>query len=255
MNFLRDLLFPIFRLIRNFLEFLIRIGRIIKFYILPPIEKKRNLIEDSYDIFERTEIERSYKNFQDYFLQALFIDSKKINIYALNKALENNNIEKSFYLEFGVFRGDSINSFSKILSNYNNKIYGFDSFEGLKEDWVGTDVQRGHFDLGGKIPKLNNNVIPIKGWVQDTLPNFLEKNNPLINFIHIDLDTYSSTKFVLEKVKPYLQKGAILLFNEFYNYPGWSVGEYKAFSEVFNKNEYNIVAFSKHGWETVVRIN
>lgn len=76
----------------------------------------------------------------------------------------------------------------------------------------------------GKIPKLKNNAIPIKGWIQDTLPNFLEKNNPLIIFVHIDLDTYSSTKFVLEKVKPYLQKGVILLFNEFYNYTGWSVG-------------------------------
>lgn len=253
MNFLRNIILPILKLIKNFLEFTIRVGRIIKFYALPLPSRKKYVIEDCYDIFEREEIEKSYKNFQSDFLHAIFIDSKKINIYAINKALENNN-DKSFYIEFGVFKGESINKFAAILGG-NKKIYGFDSFEGLREDWAGTDVEKGHFNLCGKIPKLKKNVIPIKGWVQDTLPNFLEKNNPLINFIHIDLDTYSSTKFVLEKVKPYLQKGSILLFNEFYNYPGWSVGEYKAFSEVFKKNEYSLIAFSKHGWEAVIKIN
>ena len=255
MKFLRNVILPILKLIKSFLEFLIRVGRILKFYALPSPSRKKNIVEDCYDIFEREEIAKSYKNFSNDFLNALFIDSKKINTYAINKALENGNNDKYFYLEFGVFRGESINRFADILHTCNSKIYGFDSFEGLREDWAGTDVEKGHFNLDGKIPKLKNNAIPIKGWVQDTLPNFLEKNNPLINFIHIDLDTYSSTKFVLERVKPYLQKGAILLFNEFYNYPGWSVGEYKAFSEVFNKNEYNIVAFSKHGWEAVVKIN
>ena len=255
MGFLRNLLLPFLKLIRNFLEFIIRVVRIIKFYALPSFERKRNSVEDCYDIFEREEIAKCYKNFANDFLNALFIDSKKINTYAINKALENRSNDKYFYLEFGVFRGESINRFAEILHSRNSKIYGFDSFEGLREDWAGTDVEKGHFNLDGKIPKLKNNAIPIKGWVQDTLPNFLEKNNPLINFVHIDLDTYSSTKFVLEKVKPYLQKGAILLFNEFYNYPGWSVGEYKAFSEVFNKDEYTIIAFSKHGWEAVVKIN
>ena len=38
---------------------------------------------------------------------------------------------------------------------------GFDSFEGLREDWAGTDVEKGHFNLDGKIPKLNKNVIQV----------------------------------------------------------------------------------------------
>ena len=71
----------------------------------------------------------------------------------------------------------------------------------------------------------------------------------------MDLDTYDSTKHVLLEIKPFLKKGSILLFNEFYNFPGWSVGEYKAFKEVFNEEEYKIIAFSKHGWEAVVEIN
>ena len=71
----------------------------------------------------------------------------------------------------------------------------------------------------------------------------------------MDLDTYESTKFVLQEIKPYLKRGSILLFNEFYNFPGWSVGEYKALTEVFINSEYKIIAFSKHGWEAVVEIN
>ena len=55
-----------------------------------------------------------------------------------------------------------------------------------------------------KTLKLNSNVEPIVGWVEDTLDDFLIKYNPKINFVHMDMDTYSSTKFTLEKIKPYL---------------------------------------------------
>ena len=70
-----------------------------------------------------------------------------------------------YYLEFGVFQGKSANYFSKFV----NKIYCFDSFEGLKEDWLGTSEFVGSMSLDKKIPKLNTNVEPIVGWVEDTL--------------------------------------------------------------------------------------
>ena len=47
------------------------------------------------------------------------------------------------------------------------------------------------------------------------------------------MDTYEPTKFTLMKVKPYLLKNAILIFDDFYNYFGWDQGEYKALIEVF----------------------
>ena len=40
----------------------------------------------------------------------------------------------------------------------------------------------------------------------------------------MDMDTYNPTKFTLEKLKPYLVKNAIILFDELYNYPGWKMG-------------------------------
>ena len=70
----------------------------------------------------------------------------------------------------------------------------------------------------------------------------------------MDLDTYDSSKFVLEKVKPYIQKNCIIIFDELYNYPGWDVGEYKALQEVFTENEYKFLAFTAEGTSCVIQI-
>ena len=113
------------------------------------------------------------------------------------KALENN--KDNLFLEFGVFQGKSINFFAKKIGA--KKIYGFDSFVGLNEDWEGTEYPKGYFDLKGNLPKVEKNVILIKGRVQDTLREFIKEKNIKISFIHIDLDTYESTKFVLEELK------------------------------------------------------
>ena len=59
----------------------------------------------------------------------------------------------------------------------------------------------------------------------------------------MDMDTYESTKFALVKIKPFLKKGSVILFDEFYGYPNWEQEEYKAFNEVFNKDEFKFIAF------------
>ena len=164
------------------------------------------------------------------------------------KSDQNNN----FFLEFGVFQGKSINFFSNILKK--ETFYGFDSFEGLNEDWGGSEYPKGYFDLKGKLPKVNSNVEIIKGRVQDTLENFINEKNPEICFVHIDLDTYESTKFVLSSIKKNLTMGSIILFDELYNFTGWDVGEYKALNEVFTDKEFKFLAFSKNGCQAVVKI-
>lgn len=70
------------------------------------------------------------------------------------------------WLEFGVFRGSTINN----MSNYTkDTVYGFDSFEGLPEFWrEGFDA--GAFNLEGQLPSVNSNVELIKGWFTETLP-------------------------------------------------------------------------------------
>jgi hypothetical protein len=64
-------------------------------------------------------------------------------------------------LEFGVYRGTSINFFA---SRLNGVLYGFDSFEGLNESMPGTNAIKGTFNLGGDMPTVLSNVKLIKGW-------------------------------------------------------------------------------------------
>ena len=174
-----------------------------------------------------------------------------IRKYAIEKSLLNDKEKNKFYLEFGVLKGDSANFFSE----YVNKLYAFDSFEGLREDFRGAGEPKGTYNLDKKIPKLNKNIEPIVGFIQDTLEDFLKKHNPKINFAHMDMDTYESTKYALEKLKPYLIKDSIILFDELYNFQGWRNGEYKALQETFNENEYKFRAFSSRGARVVIQLN
>jgi hypothetical protein len=220
--------------------FFISIPRDFNFYRETPFEK-----------FQEESLEASYEYFKKYFKNVIFLKDKKIKTYAISKALTLGN--DGLYIEFGVHKGRSVNFFSKYLGNKN--IYAFDSFLGLREDWKGTQATKGTFDLKGKIPKLNYNVIPIKGWIQDTLPSFLLNNKEKkINFIHMDVDTYESTVFILKEIKPYLTKGSVILFDELYNYINWQENEYKALTEVFNESEYKYIAFSKEGAEVILEI-
>ena len=64
----------------------------------------------------------------------------------------NNDI---LYIEFGVWKGESINLFGNFLAQHKNEIHGFDSFEGLTEDWL-THVYNpvGALSLNKKTPKV-----------------------------------------------------------------------------------------------------
>ena len=112
---------------------------------------------------------------------------------------------------------------------------------------VGRDYPEGHFNLDKKIPYLNSNVEPIVGWVENTLESFLKKHNSKIKFVHMDLDIYTSSKFTLEKIKPYLTNNSYIIFDDFFNYIGWESGEYKALNEVFDENEFEYLGFNLGG--------
>ena len=108
--------------------------------------------------------------------------------------------------------------------------------------------------MNKKIPKLNSNIEPIVGWVNDTLDDFLKEHNPKIRFVHFDMDLYAPTKFTLEKIKPFLEKGAIIIFDELFNYIGWEEGEYKALNEVFEESEFKYRAFNIGASNSVIQI-
>ena len=216
--------------------------------------KKITLLPTSpYELFVNDEINDCYNHFKKYFNESIFLEGRPIREFSIKRAIENDQKNENYYLEFGVFKGTSIKFFSSIIKN--NKIYGFDGFEGLKEDWLGYRHDKGHSNLKGIAPEVPQNVTLVKGWVQNTLPIFIEENKNLkINFVHMDLDTYESTKFVLQKIKPYLLNKAVILFDELYNFSGWKVGEYKALKEVFNENEYKYLAFALRSTQVAIQI-
>lgn len=211
-------------------------------YLIIPEEykpaKKKSLLQNKLDE-ELTE--ETFNHFKEEFKKSLlFDDIWKIRKYAIEeaKSIEKTDNENYTYLEFGVHVGKT----TRFFSNYVDKIFGFDGFKGLKDDWLGSDHSKRDFILN-KIPKFNSNVELIIGWVEDTLNIFLEKKKPKIIFVHMDLDTYKSTKFVLENIKPYIVKNSIIVFDNFFNYYGWKNGEFKSLEEVFNRNEYDYKAF------------
>ena len=59
------------------------------------------------------------------------------------------------YFEFGVWKADSINFFSSKFPE--SQFFGFDSFEGLPENWR-PGFDKGEFSLDGILPKVNDNV-------------------------------------------------------------------------------------------------
>ena len=195
----------------------------------------QNLSQECYKFFEK-----------DMKKSAIFLKSNDIRKYSISKAFNNSNKSSDdIFLEFGVYKGDSINLFGKFLQQHGKEIYGFDSFEGLEEEWNMNDYNPiGRFSLNKKSPKVVKNVNLIIGKVQNTLDNFLEqKKDKKIIFAHMDMDTYTPTSYTLNKIKPFLQKGSIILFDEFYGFPNWQQHEYKAFTEIFNENEYKYIAF------------
>lgn len=128
--------------------------------------------------------------------------------------------------EFGVATGKSINYLARRLKS--RTIFGFDSFDGLPEDWR-TNQPKGTFKTA--LPRVGPNVELVPGLFEATLGPFLETHPEPALFLHLDADLYSSTKTILQAFKGRITPGTVLLFDEFFNYPGWEMGEFKAFNE------------------------
>ena len=146
--------------------------------------------------------------------------------FALLKAALGQVEVKGLYCEFGVYRGQTLNF---IASQVAGEVHGFDSFEGLPEDWRQSH-EKGTFAVG-ELPRVRQNVRLHKGWFEDTLPAFRAQYPGPVAFLHLDADLYSSTKTVLDVLGDGIVPGTVIAFDEFFNYPGWREGEYRAFTE------------------------
>jgi hypothetical protein len=143
-------------------------------------------------------------------------------------------------LEFGVYQGRSIDFIASRMPN--RTVHGFDSFEGMPEPWLYRS--RAFNDLDG-LPPVRGNCVLVKGWFDETLAPFLEQTPGPCALVHIDSDIYSSAKLVLEQLEPRITAGTMILFDEFFNYPGWQDGEFRAFNEFVERTgvQFEYVGF------------
>lgn len=145
----------------------------------------------------------------------------------------HNDGHDELLLDLGVWIGWS----TRLISDFcGRKVYGFDTFEGLVEDWLieGQQlIKRGTFALSdpfakrvmrdtgvsmrdGKPIELGRNVEFIRGSTYDTLEPFLA-DRPIapIRLFHMDLDSYESCLHALEACKDRFVEGSILVFDEY----------------------------------------
>lgn len=137
---------------------------------------------------------------------------------AIITGLSNVNKNLKRIVEFGVWHGTTLRIIREFCDT-DCEVFGFDSFEGLPEAWEGTDLGKGFFALDeNEIPQIENTTL-IKGFFEDSLPDFIKKyGHKQCALIHIDCDLYSSTKTILKYMTPSIGSGTIIVFDEwFYN--------------------------------------
>lgn len=153
----------------------------------------------------------------------VFGSQREILLYALRKARKPGLI-----LEFGVAEGVSIGHIAGAVSG---TVHGFDSFQGLPEDWPGRHEPQGAYSTAGRLPRVAGNVELHPGLFADTLPPFLSEHCDTVSFLHVDCDLYSSTKTVLNLLAERIVPGTVIVFDEYFNYLSWREHEFKAFQE------------------------
>lgn len=156
------------------------------------------------------------------------------------------------YLEFGVATGRTLNHWGRLWPEHT--IYGFDGFEGLPETWTWY-LRKGAFQQA--LPRVRKNCDLVVGWFDKTLETFLRDHPGNVAFVHVDCDLYSSTAYVLGQLAPRIRAGTVILFDEYWNFPGWQDDEFSAWQEfvVNNDVKYSYLGFVSRHQQVAVRVD
>lgn len=141
-------------------------------------------------------------------------------------------------LEFGVGSGQS----TRIIAEHM-PVIGFDSFEGLPEDWrdgfpAGSFAQEAPPEIDGAHYQV--------GLFDVTIPRFNTKGLRDVGLMHIDCDLYSSTATVLAYLGHLLLRHnqvnahPIVVFDEWHGYDGAEKYEQRAWREWVDASRGNI---------------
>lgn len=144
---------------------------------------------------------------------------------------------KGDVVECGVWKGGMSAGMAYLLGP-GRKYYLFDSFEGLPEPTELDGEYAVEWQESGDDELTHNNCTAdeadadaimrrtgvdyqlVKGWFQDTVPNFegIEK----IAVLRLDGDWYDSTMITLEKFVPLVVPGGVIILDDYYYWEGCS---------------------------------
>jgi len=157
-------------------------------------------------------------------------------------------ISKIHFLEFGVYKGQSFLIWVENNRNNESKFTGFDTFTGLPEDWG--KEKKGSYSAQGNLPDISDPRVKFEvGLIQNTLPGFLPNlDKTARKIIHIDVDLYNATLYSLISLQPFIQKGDIIIFDDFFTITKAS-HEFRAFNDYLSlfKVEYKPIVKCRRG--------
>ncbi|WP_047888764.1 TylF/MycF/NovP-related O-methyltransferase [Rhodococcus sp. ARP2] len=156
-------------------------------------------------------------------------------------------------LEFGVASGTTLRIVAEAFTEREGTVAGFDVFSGLPETWR-TGFPVGEF-AQESIPEVPGAQL-VPGLFENTLPSFLNDESGPVAFLHLDADLYSSTKTVLDLLGDRLVPGSIVVFDEFFNYPGWQQHEYRAWTEFVTRTgiSFEYLGYTVDNEQVIVEI-
>ena len=169
--------------------------------------------------------------------------------WALFDYVVGQSITSRPFYEFGVWRGEA---FRYLIKTFK-KGYGFDTFEGIPEDWH--HEKTGSYSSDGNIPQIEGGEF-IVGKFDNTLLPFFSEPRPTASLINFDADLYSSTICALNHSKPVIDQHTLLVFDEFLMNDNWEDDEYKALDEFcfHNSFTYEVLAVSFITKQVAVRL-
>jgi O-methyltransferase len=156
------------------------------------------------------------------------------------------------YFEFGVAGGMSFKWWLQHNKHQGSRFFGFDTFEGLPEDWGG--FAKGEMKHTLDSIKINDERASFhKGLFQETLLPFLNTYEPRNRkVIHMDADLFSSTIFPLSQLHRFIKPGDIILFDEF-AVPMHEFLAFKIYTESFYV-DYDVIAAANNYLFVAVKI-
>lgn len=163
---------------------------------------------------------------------AVYYDSKEQHLSAIAQQAQVGTIS-----QFGVDGGATL----RLLASQFGKrrVWGFDAWHkkgpGLPETWTGNIDHSRHFTWTRQEYKRLKASMPSNVHLKVGLFELASIRDTMgadpASVIHIDSDTYSPAKLVLDAMSRNIVPGTRIVFDEYANYPGWRNHEHKAWQE------------------------